>query len=72
MNKQLEEFARNTLKTDLAKCTDKEKDVFIRMYSPGQTPQFINDVVNTMPVEKLDWAMTQVQNTLANKEIVKL
>ena len=64
MNKQLQNFARTTLKTDLAQCTTGQQDKFKRMYSFKNLALPINDVVDRMPVEKLDWAMQQVRGTL--------
>jgi len=32
MNEKLQEFARNTLKSNLAECTDAQRDIFARMY----------------------------------------
>lgn len=68
MNKQLEEFARTELREGLAKCTDLQISRFKRMYSHDNLDASINEVVDKMPTERLDWAMKQVQNTL-NKAI---
>ncbi len=78
MNDALNAFARQTLKDGLARCTEAQQAVFRLMYSeptePGQrTPEVvarikaadIEDVVDGIPDEKLDWAMTQVETTLA-------
>ncbi len=64
MNKQLEEFARNQLKQNLAQCTDKQQLFFKRMYANGDLEMDINQVINNMSLKKLDWAMIQVQRTL--------
>ena len=72
MNEQLEKFARDSLKTDLATCTEGQQMLFKRMYSPAHRGKSlnqvtddmtINQVVEAMPIEKLDWAMQQVQRT---------
>lgn len=70
MNDQLREFARQTLKNGLARCTEEQQVIFKLMYY--RTPDVIarikaadvGDVVDGIPDEKLDWAMQQVQVTL--------
>jgi len=64
MNSNLEEYARTTLKENLGKCTEKQQAFFKRMYSFANQDLSINVVVDRMPVEKLDWAMQQVQSTI--------
>lgn len=64
MNKQIESFARNTLKKGLARCDEHSHRIFKLMYSHKDLEKPINDVVDNIPVEKLDWAMEQVQRTL--------
>lgn len=64
MNKELSDFARQKLKDGLAQCTDEQVYMFKRMYSHKNLELPINDVVASMPDEKLDWAMQQVSRTL--------
>lgn len=64
MNKILENFARTWLKENLAKCTEGQQHVFKRMYGPFATLQNIDNVVDGIDTKQLDWAMTQVSNTL--------
>lgn len=68
MNIYLETFARNFLKLNLIKCTDPEQYLFKKMYDKlhGLTSD-INMVIDDMPVEKLDHAMTQVAKTLEKR-----
>lgn len=78
MNAKLEKFARNSLKSDLAILPKENKRLFKLMYARKMVDGIatrtveeavemdINDVVNEMPCEQLDWAMTQVENTLQN------
>lgn len=68
MNETLKKFARDSLKEGLAKCTDGQQLLFKRMYAHKNLDMDINDVVDSMPAEKLDWAMQQVERTLAKKE----
>lgn len=64
MNKMLANFARQYLKEGLAKCTPNQVMLFKRMYSHTDLDADIESVVETMPDEKLDWAMQQVQRQL--------
>ena len=64
MNKKLEEFARLTLKEGLAKLEENHQYIFKKMYSPYDLDKDINQVVDDMPVERLDWAMRQVSRSL--------
>jgi hypothetical protein len=67
MNKILQKFARQNLIQGLLKCTKKERWRFNKMYSPDDIGRSIDDVVCDMPEDRLDWAMQQVQRTLAKK-----
>ncbi len=64
MNNQLQEFARAQLKDGLDKLPESNQLFFKRMYSGGNLDANINDVVDAMPEDKLDWAMQQVQRSL--------
>jgi len=64
MNDQLQKFARDTPKAGLRQCTEDQKLLFNRMYSPKRLNAPIDEVVDAMDANKLDWAMQQVQGTL--------
>jgi len=71
MNPTLEKFARDTIKNTLLMCTHEHRKRFCQMYSPSDLSRRvlidtgeICEIVDAMPVEKLDWAMTQIENTL--------
>jgi hypothetical protein len=64
MNKELSRFARQQLKEGLALCSEGQQLIFKRMYSHKNLELPINDVVDAMPDDKLDWAMTQVARTI--------
>lgn len=68
MNEQLQKYARDILKDRLSQCTDSEQLLFKRMYAHNKLEMPINDVVNNMESERLDWAMQQVQRTLQKKQ----
>lgn len=49
---------KKALKEGLARCTEKQKQVFSKMYVS----------VDAMDDSNLDWAITQVQRTIKNNE----
>ena len=65
MNKQLSDFARQTIKDGLNKLTEEQQLMFKRMYSHKNLDLVIDKVVDNMKEEHLDHAMTQIQNSLA-------
>jgi hypothetical protein len=64
MNIQLQNFARETIKSRLMQLGKAQQILFKRMYANGNLNMEINDVVDKMPEEKLDWAMQQIERTL--------
>lgn len=64
MNDQLQEYAKDALKKGLALCSEGQQMLFKRMYSHKNLSAEINDVVDSIEAEKLDWAMQQVQRTI--------
>lgn len=72
MNAQLQAFARNYLKEGLALLSEEQQMVFKRMYSHTNLDLPINEVVDKMPENKLDWAMQQVENTIFKNEKKRL
>ena len=64
MNNITLQFIRSTLKEGLAKCPEEWQMTFKRMYSHKDLDKPIDKVVDDMPDHRLDWAMTQVQNSL--------
>lgn len=64
MNKTIETFARNKVKEGLIRCTEGQRGKFRRMYGHEKPDCSLREIVDSMPVEKLDWALTQLENTL--------
>jgi hypothetical protein len=64
MNDALQKFARDTLKAELALLNHRHHTTFKLMYSHRNLDKPINDVVDDLPEEQLDWAMQQVHATL--------
>ena len=67
MNEQMQRYARNTIKEGLSRCTSAEQLIFRRMYSPNALELPINEIVDKIEPERLDWAMQQILNTLEEK-----
>lgn len=63
MNSTIEKFTRQTIKDGLKRCTESQQFLFKRMYSPKNLELPIDEVVDKMPIEKLDWALTQIEST---------
>jgi hypothetical protein len=64
MNHINRDFSRQWLKGNLVACTAPQQHFFKRMYAKGNYDLSIEEVVDNMEDEKLDWAMEQVENTL--------
>lgn len=64
MNKKLQNYAREELKTGLLLLPESNQLIFKRMYSSKDLDADICTVVDNMPEDKLNWAMQQVQRSL--------
>lgn len=64
MNKKALEFYKKEIMDGLAKLSEDHQVVFKRMYSPHNLDKELKAVVNDMPEDKLDWALTQVANSI--------
>lgn len=69
MNSTIEKFTRAEIKQGLNKCTEPQQLLFKRMYSHKNTALPIDIVVDNMPIEKLDWALTQIEKTFQKNKI---
>jgi len=68
VNEDLQAFARQRIKKGLARLPEGCTIIFKRMYAGGNLEMPIDDVVDSMPAEKLDCAMQQVQRSLDKEE----
>ena len=64
-NETLQTAARQILKDLLAQCTEGQQLLFKRMYSPNNLGLPINTAVDLMDPDKIDWAITQTERTVA-------
>ena len=60
---EMDIFGKNWLKENLALCNVHQQHLFKQMYSHGNLNMDINDVIDAMPDDKVDWAMQQVMST---------
>lgn len=68
MNSKLQTYAREELKEGLNQCTEAQQLLFKRLYSHDNLDLSIDEVVDKMPDDKLNWAMQQVERTLAKED----
>lgn len=61
----LANIARAELIEGLRQCNEAQVNLFKQMYSFKNMEDDIKTVVANMPEEKLDWALSQVDRTLA-------
>jgi hypothetical protein len=57
---------REEIKRLLSLLDERNRTVFNLMYSPDNTNNDVNDTVDKMPAKRLDWALTQCQNSYYN------
>lgn len=67
MNKTIEKYAREQIKSGLNQLEEECQMLFKRMYSHNDLKKSIEKVVDDMPTDKLNWALSQIENTLAKK-----
>jgi len=60
--------ASNYLKMNIAKCTETEQQLFKQMYSHKNLTLPIEEIIDSIPEEKLDWAVGQVRRTLESRK----
>lgn len=64
-NETIKHVVKDMLKALLAECTEGQQLMFKRMYSPHNLNIHINDAVEQMDDDRIDWAFSQVERTLA-------
>jgi hypothetical protein len=69
MNQTIKNMAKEMLKKLLAECDNNQQLMFKRMYSHKNIDLPINDVVDKMDDDKIDWAMTQVERTIEKNKL---
>jgi hypothetical protein len=70
-NETLKNAAKQILKDLLAQCTEGQQLMFKRMYCHKDLEKPINDAVDQMADDKIDWAITQTERTV-EKNLSKL
>jgi hypothetical protein len=64
MNETLKNAGKEILKYLLAQCTECQQMMFKRMYSHKNLELPINDVVDQISDDKIDWAISQCERTV--------
>lgn len=67
MNATIRKATEEMILEGLKKCTPKQQDFFKRMYVKGYTGEVevtLSEVVSSVPDSCLDWALTQIENTI--------
>ena len=64
MNKEIKDFARIKIKEGLKVLPEGHQDMFRRMYSYENLDRPIDEIVDSISVERLNMALTQVNNSL--------
>lgn len=64
MNKTIEKFVRKILFKKLSRCTKDQILFFKRLYSHQDLEKDTKKIVDEMPLNKLDWALSQVEATI--------
>lgn len=63
-NETIKNVAKEMLKKLLSECTDGQQLMFKRMYCHKNLELSIDEAVDQMKDDKIDWAMTQVERTV--------
>ncbi len=63
-NKTLIKITRAILKELLSQCSEPQQLLFKRMYNHKNLEASIDEAVDQMEPEKMDWAVTQVEETI--------
>lgn len=59
---------REQLKLLVAKCTEDQQMFFKRMYSPNNIDLPITTVIDNIPQDRLDRAISQCENTIKKND----
>ena len=70
MNETLKETAKQFLKDLLSECTEVQQTMFKRMYCHKTLDLPINDAVEQMADDKIDWAITQCERSVQKNKIL--
>lgn len=68
MNKEVEDYSRKLVLEKLGQITTPQFIIFKRMYSSRDMDASKEQVAKNMNYEKIDWALTQLDNTIKNNQ----
>jgi len=69
MNKTLNSAAKEILKNLLVQCTEQQQLMFKRMYCHENLNATIDEAIEQMDENKIDWAITQVERTIEKNSL---
>ena len=72
MNEKVIVFMKDEIKKGLALLNDDCVLLFKRMYSHNNLEASIDEAVENMPTDELDWALSQVERSLKNPKLIRL
>lgn len=67
-NETIKNVAKEMLKELLSECTERQQLMFKKMYCHRNLELSINDVVDQIADDKIDWAFTQVERTVEKNQ----
>lgn len=65
MSSPLSTLGKDKLKELLPQCTEAQQVMFKRMYSHKDLEKPINDIIDELPDDRINLALTQVENTIS-------
>lgn len=68
MNETLKNSAKEILKELLNKCTEPQQRLFKQMYCFDNMELPINEVIEQMDGDNMDWAITQCERTVKKNQ----
>lgn len=68
LRNEFRQAARQELKNGLVQCTESQQLKFAMMYAKDNLQLTVEEIVDRMDWERLDWAMQQVKRTLEKNE----
>ena len=69
MNKSVLDFTRQQIIDGLKQLPESWVKMFNRMYNSKNLDAPIEETVELMPDEKLDWALSQVENSIKKSQL---
>jgi hypothetical protein len=69
MNPELVSYAKEYIRINIKQLKDEHILIFKKMYSSHNLAANIDDVIDNMAIDKLNWAIHQITNSLLKEGI---